>query len=74
MQFKALVVDDEEDYQRLIKDILKSANFTSVCVDTGKHALEELEHSKPDIVVLDLKLPDINGKEICRIIREKRNG
>ncbi|MGE5288588.1 MAG: response regulator [Micromonosporaceae bacterium] len=66
---RALVVDDEEPLARLVADYLARDGFiTDVALD-GEHALELARTADPDVVVLDLMLPGIDGVEVCRRLR-----
>ncbi len=67
---KILVVDDESQIRRLIKVSLEGHGFKVLEAATGQDGLEQLIGAKPDILLLDLGLPDIDGKEIIRRIRE----
>jgi two-component system phosphate regulon response regulator PhoB len=64
-----LVVDDEPDLRELVQINLVQAGFAVDLAATGSEALERLRVAKPDLVVLDLMLPDVSGTEICRKIR-----
>jgi len=63
------VVDDEPDLLELVRFNLAQAGFEVETAATGREALERLEASPPDLVVLDLMLPDLSGNDICRQIR-----
>ena len=66
---RALVVDDEEHLARLIADYLARAGFaTDVALD-GERALALARAQHPDVVILDLMLPGIDGVEVCRTLR-----
>ncbi len=66
---RALVVDDEEHLARLVADYLARDGFlTDVALD-GERALELARAARPDVVVLDLMLPGIDGVEVCRRLR-----
>ncbi len=65
-----LVVDDEPRYVRLLRANLESVGFRVVSAPDGLSALQKAESETPDLVVLDLMLPDIDGYEVCRSIRE----
>ncbi len=61
-----LVVDDEQDLLSLLDFNLRGAGFETLLTTTGEEALSLLRRRVPDIVVLDLMLPDIPGTEVCR--------
>ncbi|WP_346355601.1 response regulator [Azotosporobacter soli] len=67
---KVLVVDDESQIRRLIKVSLEGHGFKVLEAATGRDGLEQLIGVKPDILLLDLGLPDTDGKEVIRQIRE----
>ncbi|MCG2737002.1 MAG: response regulator [Candidatus Methanoperedenaceae archaeon] len=68
---KVLIVDDEPDTLELVKLVLESGGFETVLAKSGKEALIELEVSKPDLVLLDIMMPDMDGWEVFRKIKEK---
>lgn len=68
-QSRVLVVDDEPQICRLLKVSLETYDYTVVTVATGEEALEQIPVFKPDIILLDLGLPDVDGKELARRIR-----
>jgi len=65
-----LIVDDEPDTLELVKLVLESGGFETVLAASGKEALNELEASKPDLVLLDIMMPDMDGWEVFRKIKE----
>jgi two-component system KDP operon response regulator KdpE len=68
--FKVLVVDDEIAIRRFLRVALNGQNFTVCEAATGETALQELIVERPDLVILDLGLPDIDGVEVTRRLRE----
>jgi two-component system OmpR family response regulator len=64
-----LVVDDEEYIRDLVASSLRLAGFTARAVADGSQALATLEHDGPDLVILDVRLPGIDGFEVCRRLR-----
>ena len=64
-----LVVDDVPDTRRLMRRILERAGLTVVEAGTGEAALEAIERERPDLVVLDLRLPGISGFDVARWVR-----
>ncbi len=70
MAGRILLVDDEEEICTLLSVYLKNENFEVVTFSTGKEALDYLEDHEVDLAVLDVMLPDIDGYEVCRQIRQ----
>jgi len=68
---KILVVDDEPNIIELAKLYLERDGYQVEGVGTGQDALSRLSSFNPDLIVLDLMLPDIDGFEVCRQIRAK---
>jgi two-component system KDP operon response regulator KdpE len=68
---RALVVEDDPNIVDLIRSNLAIRGFDTVVSIDGRHALNLLETESPDIVLLDLMLPEIDGFELCQLIRER---
>jgi len=66
-----LVVDDEPKVARLARDYLEKNGFRVVTAADGQSALATARREKPDLLVLDLMLPQIDGREVCRILRRE---
>ena len=66
---RVLVVDDEPDLVELLRWNLVEAGYDVDAASSGSEALERVRRSPPDLVVLDLMLPDISGTEVCRKLR-----
>jgi DNA-binding response OmpR family regulator len=66
-----LVVEDESSIASFVALYLKNAGYGVQTVGTGSEALETVERDRPALVVLDLMLPDIDGIEVCRRIRQR---
>jgi len=64
-----LVVDDEDDILQLVKYNLDIQGYSVACVGTGEMALKSIEESIPDLLILDLMLPGVDGLEVCRILK-----
>jgi len=64
-----LVVDDEPDLLELVRFTLDRAGFRVETAASGEEALSRLRRSVPDLLVLDLMLPDLSGEEVCRRVR-----
>jgi len=73
MSSKILVVDDEAKIVKLVRSYLEQAGFTVVEANDGQTALIQARREKPDLVVLDLGLPGIDGIEVTRILRRERD-
>ena len=69
MSRRILIVDDEPDVSRLLAFSLRTAGYETNEVATGKSALDATAALKPDVVILDLMLPDLTGYEVCRRLR-----
>jgi DNA-binding response OmpR family regulator len=66
-----LVVDDEPKVARLARDYLEKNGFRVTTAGDGQSALTMARREKPDLVILDLMLPQIDGREVCRILRRE---
>ena len=64
-----LVVDDERKIRDLVRSYLEREGYAVLVADSGQGALEALERANPDLVVLDLMLPDVSGEEVARSVR-----
>ena len=66
-----LIVEDEEDIQQLVGFNLIKAGFQVEYSDSGEQALEKILEHHPDLILLDLMLPGIDGIEVCKVLRSK---
>ena len=66
-----LVVDDEPRVARLARDYLEKNGFRVLTAGDGRSALAAARREKPDLVILDLRLPQMDGREVCRILRRE---
>ena len=66
-----LLVDDDPGIIMLVKESLEKEGFRTVSTMDGREAINHVEHYNPDMVILDLWLPDMDGFEICRRIRHR---
>jgi DNA-binding response OmpR family regulator len=66
---KILVIDDEKDILKSLKDTLTSENFDAHTATTGKQGIRLASEVKPDLIVLDLRLPDMDGYDVCRQLK-----
>ena len=70
---RVLIVDDDPDIQRLVSYNLTQAGFEVATADNGRKALESVQKLPPDLIILDLMLPDIEGMEVCKTLRLREN-
>ena len=66
---KILVVDDDETNVGLIKQILEKINYKVIEAFNGEEALRKIEEDSPDLLILDVMMPKMNGLEVCRRIK-----
>jgi diguanylate cyclase (GGDEF)-like protein len=69
-----LVVDDDDVFSLLASETLQQAGFNALVAGTGREALQLLAADKPDLILLDVELPDANGFELCSNIRASSAG
>lgn len=69
MSQKILVVDDEQSIVTLLQFNLEQSGFTVIVSLDGKTAIELAQSEKPDLIVLDLMLPEMDGLEVCKLLR-----
>lgn len=67
---KILIVDDEQDIAELISDVLTDAGFETTIKNDGYSAIEEINNTSYDLILLDIMMPNISGIETCNKIRE----
>ena len=70
-KFKVMIVDDEVDFLETIVKRLKARNIDVNGVESGYRALEALEGRNPDVIILDVKMPGMDGIETLREIKKK---
>ncbi len=70
---KILVVDDEPKILKVLEQTLTKQNYEVITASDGEEALSKLEDKRPDLMVLDLMLPKLDGFEVCRIAKSKSN-
>src|SRR6516165_4064077 len=70
---RVLIVDDDPDIQRLVSYNLSQAGFQVTTASSGRTALETVQEHPPDLIILDIMMPDIDGMEVCRTLRQREN-
>jgi len=68
---KILVVDDENKIVEIVKAYLEKDGFQVITAYEGKAAIDQARHQHPDLIILDLMLPEISGWEVCRTLRKE---
>ena len=71
-QFKVLVVDDSSDILLLSTSILRRAGYDVLEASTGKECFDAVQTNHPDLVVLDVMLPDMTGMDVCRQMKNDK--
>jgi DNA-binding response OmpR family regulator len=70
---KVLIVDDEENIRELVDLYIRKAGFKTVQAKNGREAMEKFETEKPNLIILDLMLPYMDGETIAQKLRKKSN-
>ncbi|OGW80255.1 MAG: hypothetical protein A3G33_06170 [Omnitrophica bacterium RIFCSPLOWO2_12_FULL_44_17] len=66
---KILIIEDSPTYQRALADELVSRSYDIICANSGEEGLELIKENPPDLIVLDVMLPQIQGYPVCRLIK-----
>ena len=66
-----LLVDDDVPIQRAMAPLLRARGYSVSLASSGREALDTFERERPDLIILDLGLPDIDGAEVCRQVRQR---
>ena len=69
-EIHVLVVDDEPDHVELLSKILKDEGYQITKTYDGKNAIKSIEHSKPDLIILDLMMPNVSGFEVIEYLKK----
>ncbi|MGO2558411.1 response regulator transcription factor [Brachybacterium sp.] len=70
----ALVIEDDDDIRRLLEVVLSQAGYSVAAAETGTRGLEALNARVPDLLLVDVGLPDIEGYEVVRRARDQVDG
>ncbi len=73
MTMRVLIVDDEATILGTVSQLLRSHGYDVITAVSGRGALDAVERQSPNLIVLDLGLPDLAGVEVCRKVRESRS-
>lgn len=71
-QKKILIVDDEPDIIEFLRYNLRKEGFSVVTANDGRQAITVAESEKPDLIILDIMMPELDGVETCRILRSRK--
>jgi CheY-like chemotaxis protein len=69
---KILVVDDDPDMREALQMILESGGYTVVMAEDGEQCLAKLKEEPPDLLILDLLMPRMDGFEVCKALKDPR--
>ncbi|MFJ7934869.1 response regulator transcription factor [Sporosarcina sp. NPDC096371] len=70
-QKKVLIVDDEQPIRTLLEYNLKQAQYETISAADGEEAVQKAESEKPDLILLDLMLPKMDGIDVCKTLRQR---
>lgn len=70
---KILVVDDSATIREMIKGLLEKIGFETVMASDGVEALEAVKETNPDLIILDVNMPKMDGFRVCRLLKFDRN-
>lgn len=69
---KILVVDDDPDMREALQMMLESGGYTVVMAEDGQQCLAKLKEEQPDLLILDLLMPRMDGFEVCKALKDPR--
>ena len=73
MKTRILLVEDDPALRKLLKDALPESIFVIDIAETGREGLDMIVKRKPDLILLDWNLPDLNGFEVCKYIKQNKD-
>ncbi len=68
-----VIVDDKEDNLEMLTHMLSDRGYIVKAVDNGQDAVDMIRHTPPDIILLDIMMPDMDGYDVCRILKADEN-
>jgi DNA-binding response OmpR family regulator len=69
---KVLIVDDEEDTRQFLIDFLNELGHVTIAVSSGRQAIEAARSQSPDVILLDVMMPELSGLEVCQLLKEEQ--
>ncbi len=73
MSKTVLIVEDNELNMKLFHDLLVALGYEAVCAGNGKEAMKLVREKRPDLILMDIQLPEVSGLEVTRWIKEDRD-
>ncbi len=73
MTAQILIADDERSSRELISNSLKTKGYESIVFESGKSLLDEIDQYDPGLIILDVMMPDLNGYQVCKLLRERES-
>ncbi|MDD5772214.1 MAG: response regulator [bacterium] len=70
---KILIADDEKDIRTLVSQILGEENYKIYFAKNGREAIDAANENMPDLLILDLMMPEIDGIEVCKCLKQNKN-
>jgi len=64
------VVEDQEDNRQILRDLLTNAGYEMLVAEDGVQALEQAEKHRPDLILMDIQLPEVSGLEVTKWLKE----
>lgn len=71
-KLKILIVDDNASTRTTLTDLFAEEGHQIITAPDGKEALDKVDREKPDVVFLDIRLPEVSGYEVCRQMKERK--
>ncbi len=68
-----MVVDDEPSILKLVRRILEEGGYDVITAENGREALDLLEENAPDLIILDISMPELDGIHVLEFVRQKSN-
>lgn len=69
-----LLVDDDADFAKVVKLYFERSGLELMSVPSGKKAMKAIDSRRPDVMILDVNMPKMDGVEVCRTVRAKMGG
>jgi len=66
-----LIVDDDSDIRNYARELLETSGYRTLCATSGKEAIKVLHAETPDLILMDLNMPEMGGFEAVRVLRER---